>query len=66
MAIIKVAEITVSSTSEPLPGNVITLQTPVVDTSATLTPRIRISRGSTSGADNIKAETDGKFNRQCG
>jgi transcription initiation factor TFIID subunit 2 len=43
-ALIKIAEMITSSQAEPLPGNLITLQTPVVETPA-LTPRIRISVG---------------------
>ncbi|WWD20285.1 hypothetical protein CI109_104761 [Kwoniella shandongensis] len=46
LALLKVAEIIASSTSEPLPGNLITLQTPTVETPALMTPKIRLSMGS--------------------
>lgn len=46
-ALLKVAEIIASSTSEPLPGNLITLSTPTVETpAASQPPKIRISVSS--------------------
>ena len=59
LALIKVAEITVGSTAEPLPGNLITLQTPVIETPSALTPRIRLSMGGPSGQD-VNSETEGE------
>ncbi|KAK8849657.1 hypothetical protein IAR55_004992 [Kwoniella newhampshirensis] len=55
LALLKVAEIIASSTSEPLPGNLITIQTPTVETPALMTPKIRLSMGS---AD-IKPDSQG-------
>ncbi|WVQ66072.1 uncharacterized protein L199_004250 [Kwoniella botswanensis] len=47
MALLKVAEVISSSSAEPLPGNIITLQTPTVETAPALpTPKIRLSMGS--------------------
>nr|XP_019043571.1 transcription initiation factor TFIID subunit 2 [Kwoniella bestiolae CBS 10118]OCF22501.1 transcription initiation factor TFIID subunit 2 [Kwoniella bestiolae CBS 10118] len=47
MALLKVAEIVSASSPEPLPGNIITLQTPTVETAPALpTPKIRLSMGS--------------------
>ncbi|WVQ79213.1 hypothetical protein IAT38_001309 [Cryptococcus sp. DSM 104549] len=47
LALLKIAEIISSSTSEPLPGNLITLQTPTTETTpAPQPPKIRISMGS--------------------
>nr|XP_019009377.1 transcription initiation factor TFIID subunit 2 [Kwoniella pini CBS 10737]OCF48158.1 transcription initiation factor TFIID subunit 2 [Kwoniella pini CBS 10737] len=47
MALLKAAEIISGSTAEPLPGTMITLQTPTVETAPPLpTPKIRISMGS--------------------
>lgn len=46
-ALLKVAEIIASSTSEPQPGNLITLSTPTVETpTAPQPPKIRISMPS--------------------
>ncbi|WWC92779.1 uncharacterized protein L201_007738 [Kwoniella dendrophila CBS 6074] len=47
MALIKVAEIVSASNTEPVPGNIITLQTPTLETAPALpTPKIRFSMGS--------------------
>ena len=56
-ALIKVAEITTSSVQEPLPGNLITIQTPVMESPAGTTPRIRLSM---SGASGVITEADGE------
>ncbi|WRT69673.1 uncharacterized protein IL334_006663 [Kwoniella shivajii] len=46
-AMLKAAEIVSGSISEPLPGNIITLQTPTLENAPALpTPKIRISMGS--------------------
>ncbi|WVQ96010.1 hypothetical protein IAU59_003110 [Kwoniella sp. CBS 9459] len=55
LALLKVAETIASSTSEPLPGKIITLQTPTVETPAMLTPKIRLSMASSE----IKPNTEG-------
>ena len=46
LAMIKLAELMVSSVAEPMPGNVITLSTPVVETPAAATPKIRFNLGA--------------------
>ncbi|WVF68463.1 hypothetical protein IAT40_003229 [Kwoniella sp. CBS 6097] len=46
LALLKVAETISSSTGEPLPGKMITLQTPTVETPAMLTPKIRLNMAS--------------------
>ena len=62
MALVKVAEITVASTTEPLPGKIITLQNPVVEIPSAMTPKIRISVSGSS--DTIKVEENSE--RICG
>nr|XP_018260330.1 transcription initiation factor TFIID subunit 2 [Kwoniella dejecticola CBS 10117]OBR82488.1 transcription initiation factor TFIID subunit 2 [Kwoniella dejecticola CBS 10117] len=47
MALLKAAEVISGSTTEPLPGTMITLQTPTVESAPPLpTPKIRLSMGS--------------------
>lgn len=47
---IKLAEMTTKARDEPLPGNLITLNTPIVETPAIMTPKIKLSlAGSTPG-----------------
>lgn len=56
-ALLKVAEIIASSTSEPLPGNLITLSTPTMETpAAPQPPKIRISMPSAE----IVSDSQGK------
>ncbi len=55
-ALIKLAEVVSASSAEPIPGNLIVLPTPVVETPAMLTPRIRLSLGG----GEPKAETEGR------
>ncbi|OCF35231.1 transcription initiation factor TFIID subunit 2 [Kwoniella heveanensis BCC8398] len=56
LALLKVAETIASSTSEPLPGKMITLQTPIIETPAMLTPKIRLSMASSE----IKSDSQGR------
>ena len=58
MALIKVAEITVASTTEPLLSKMIMLQTPAAETPGIMTPRIRISMSGPIAS--IKMEDDGE------
>ncbi|KAK4688551.1 transcription initiation factor TFIID subunit 2, partial [Tremellales sp. Uapishka_1] len=49
-AMLKLAEIIASSNAEPRPGNIITIQTPTLETAPVLTPKIRLSMGGTPSA----------------
>lgn len=59
---IKLAEMTTASINEPLPGSLITLSTPVVETPTISTPKIRLSVAGTPGpGSGLGKETDYGF-----